>query len=243
MSLADLFKRKSSFLESGFLKSFTDRHSHVLYGVDDGSRSLEESLSILSVMEKGGVRDLWCTPHIMEDYPNTTEDLKARFAQLCDNYHGTIRLHLAAEYMIDSLFFERFHQRDLLTYEDDFILMETSTWNPPSNIYAIFKDVVAAGYSPVFAHPERYRYLEGPAYERLFNMGVKFQLNLPSLLGYYGETARSKAMWLLEKDMYFYAGFDCHRQLPLVEQYESGRLPNKLFDVLKDAFGTEVKEG
>ena len=211
MAIFSFFNRRYSLLSGGVLKGMTDRHSHILFGVDDGIRTLEDSLRVLALEEAAGVTDLWCTPHIMEDVPNTTEGLKARFAELQAAYTGGIRLHLAAEYMLDTLFEERFKAGDLMTMENDTVLIETSTWNPPPELTGTLREVQKAGYRPLFAHPERYRYLTEPAYERLHKMGIHFQMNLGSIIGYYGETAQKKAQWLLEKGWYSDFGSDCHR--------------------------------
>ena len=85
-----------------------DHHSHILPGVDDGVETMDEALRILATYEAMGIKELWLTPHIMEDIPNTPEKLKTRFAQLQAAYKGNIALHLAAEYMIDN------HLRKLL---------------------------------------------------------------------------------------------------------------------------------
>ena len=85
-----------------------DHHSHILPEVDDGVETMDEALRILATYEELGIKELWLTPHIMEDIPNTPEKLKARFAQLQAAYKGNIALHLAAEYMIDN------HLRKLL---------------------------------------------------------------------------------------------------------------------------------
>ena len=92
---------------SSQLSRFSDCHSHILPGVDDGVKTMEVALQVLQRYEQYGIAEVWCTPHVMEDIPNTTEQLKARFAELQDAYHGPVRLHLAAEYMMDELFEER----------------------------------------------------------------------------------------------------------------------------------------
>lgn len=212
-------KRKYSLISGDVLKGRTDRHSHILHGVDDGIPTLEASLEVLSFQESLGITDVWCTPHIMEDTPNTTEGLRQCFAELKEAYKGGINLHLAAEYMLDNLYEERFAARDFLTMEDDTVLVETSTWNPPPGLYDIFRDLQKAGYRPLFAHPERYRYLSENGYESLHKMGIHFQLNIASLVGYYGETARKKALFLLEKGWYSDIGSDCHRLKNIQEQY------------------------
>lgn len=219
MGFFDFMKRKQSLLQSGVLQGATDRHSHILYGVDDGAKTLEDALAVLAYDEEIGISEVWCTPHIMEDVPNTTEALKQRFAELQAAYTGPIKLHLAAEYMLDTLFEERFNAGDLLTMEDDTILVETSTWNPPADMTGTLRKIQKAGYRPLLAHPERYRYLTDAGYERLHKMGIHFQLNLGSLVGYYGETAMRKAHELLEKGWYSEIGSDCHRLATIREQY------------------------
>lgn len=229
----DLFKSKYSLLSGDVLKGMTDHHSHILFGVDDGLKTLEDSLQVLEFMEKEGVAELWCTPHIMEDKPNTTEQLKTRFEELQNAYHGSIRLNLAAEYMLDTIFEERFSSKDLLLMKDNTVLVETSTWNPPPSLYETLRNILSAGYRPLLAHPERYRYLSEPSYERLHKMGVHFQLNLASLIGYYGETAMRKAHWILENGWYSSVGTDCHRFKILQEQLDRAVLKKETLEFIK----------
>ena len=218
MGIFDIFRKRHSIVSSSLLKGGEDRHCHALFGVDDGVKTLEEALNVLEYDEKLGLTDVWCTPHVMEDLPNTTEELRQRFAELQQAYDGPLRLHLAAEYMLDNLFEERLKAGDLLTMED-IILVETSTWNPPTNFYWILKEIMKAGYHPLLAHPERYRYLEDKDYVMLNGMGVRFQLNLGSLTGYYGPTAQKKAKMILKNGWYSHYGSDCHRLSTIKEQY------------------------
>ena len=100
------------------------------------------------------------------------------------------------------------------------LLVETSTIAPPVNMYDTFREILSAGYRPLLAHPERYRYLNEASYERLIRQGVFFQLNLPSLVGFYGQTAKDKAEWMLSKGFYTQVGSDCHRLSMINEIYE-----------------------
>ena len=211
MGLFDFLHKKISFAGSGLLQGFKDYHSHILFGVDDGVKTLEESLEILSYAESNGVSDMWCTPHIMEEIKTPTLFLQERFAQLKESYKGNISLHLAAEYMLDTEFERRLENRNLLPLYDDVILVETSVTIPPYNFIEILHDIMSKGYRPMLAHPERSRYLTMTDYERLDSMGVHFQLNLPSIVGYYGDTAQKKATQMLKNGWYKVAGSDCHR--------------------------------
>ncbi len=221
MGIFNIFgAKKHSLCSAEVLRGTADSHSHILFGVDDGVRTIEESLSVLKYEEDLGVTDVWCTPHVMEDTANSVDTLKARFGQLKEAYQGPVRLHLAAEYMLDTVFEQRFRDRDLLTMDNDTLLVETSTWTPPVGLYDTFREIQTAGYRPLFAHPERYRYLNEPSYERLRKLGIHFQLNLPSLVGFYGETAMRKAEWLLSHGFYTEVGSDCHRLRLIKEQFE-----------------------
>ena len=211
MGLFDFLHKKISFAGSGLLQGFKDHHSHILFGVDDGVKTLEESLEILSYAESNGVSQIWCTPHIMEEIKTPTLFLQERFAQLKESYKGNISLHLAAEYMLDTEFERRLENRNLLPLYDDVILVETSVTIPPYNFIEILHDIMSKGYRPMLAHPERSRYLTMTDYERLDSMGVHFQLNLPSIVGYYGDTAQKKATQMLKNGWYKVAGSDCHR--------------------------------
>lgn len=227
MSILDLILPKRSLQDSKVLQGRTDRHSHILPGVDDGIVTLDDALAVLAYEESLGITDVWCTPHIMEDVANTTDALRQRFAELQAAYTGGITLHLAAEYMLDNLFAERFEARDLLMMDDDTILVETSTWNPPPGFETMLQDILSAGFRPLLAHPERYRYLDESAYGRLYAMGVRFQMNIGSITGYYGQTAQKKARYLLAKGWYTHIGTDCHRLKTLQDQMTRKALTKK----------------
>ena len=232
MGLLDFLCPKQSIAESGVLKGSTDCHSHILYGVDDGIKTSEDSLAVLAYEESLGVKEVWCTPHIMEDLPNTTESLKARFEEFCNLYKGPIKLHLAAEYMLDTVFEQRLNERDLLTMEDDTLLVEVSVMAEPYDLVGMLNEIMSAGYHPLLAHPERYRYLTEKDYDRLHELGVKFQLNLASVTGYYGPAAQNKASYILDKGWYSAKGSDCHRLRSIKDQYTRKELKKKTIQQL-----------
>lgn len=208
------FKKKTeSIKESGLLSGITDWHSHVLPGVDDGFKTMEESLELLRHFDSIGVKTLWLTPHIMEDYPNTTDKLKARYEELCKAWDGNVQLKLASENMLDTLFEERLKQKDLLPIgkNADHLLVETSYFSPPMGMDGIIDSIMSAGYYPLLAHPERYTYMNEKDYLRLKGKGVKMQVNYVSIVGGYGETSRKKAIWLLENGLVDVMGSDVHR--------------------------------
>lgn len=209
----NIFCNKSSFAESGFLQGYTDWHCHLLPGIDDGVQTMDETLQILTSYEKHGVGEVWFTPHIMEDIPNSTTDLREKFQELQAIYKGSVKLHLAAENMLDNLFEERLAANDLLPLGKDgqHLLVETSYFNPPLGLNDILLRIKSKGYFPVLAHPERYVYMKDSDYRQLKSLGIKFQLNLPGLTGFYGPEVKKKAEWILKNGFYDLTGSDTHR--------------------------------
>lgn len=205
------FTKKQTLLEAGVLRGWTDWHCHILPGVDDGIPTLEDSLAALRWYEAQGVAEVWLTPHVMEDIPNTPAQLRARFAELQAAYNGPITLHLAAEHMLDPLFEERLEAGELLPMGEE-LLVETSYFNPPLDLDGLLNAIRKKGFQPLLAHPERYVYMDRRDYARLQDeLGVAFQLNLPSLAGAYGPEVRKKAERLLAEGRYCRTGSDLHR--------------------------------
>ncbi len=192
---------------------FTDWHSHILPGVDDGIRTIEDSLLVLDIYDKLGVKKVWLTPHIMEDYPNSPAELREIFVKLKQAWKGDVELHLAAENMLDNLFEQRLESGDLLPIGDEgrHLLVETSYYTPPYGMDELLEKIKAKGFYPLLAHPERYRYMEETDYKKLKERGVLFQMNFASLTGGYGETARKKAEWLMSEGMVDVVGSDLHK--------------------------------
>ena len=248
------FTKYYSILDSGFLSGGTDWHCHILPGVDDGIRTMESALEVLDYYKETGIREVWLTPHIMEDVPNTPAELRTRFAEFQAAYAAhcaeanasadadstaeagatPIRLHLAAENMVDTLFDRRFAAGEFLTMvhqvlnpaadpvqgniipgpDGDMLLVETSYFSPPMAFDDTLDDIRLHGLHPLLAHPERYVYMSQRDYARLKSRGVLFQLNLMSLVGMYGDDAARKASRLLQDGLYDYAGSDLHRLAP-----------------------------
>lgn len=213
------FNTKKTLIDTGILQGATDWHSHILPGVDDGISNMKDSLEVLRYYEQIGIQTVWLTPHIMEDIPNATDDLRDRFDDLCCAYDGPIQLHLAAENMLDNLFDARLAANDVLPIgpNGDHLLVETSYFQPPMNLYKTLKQIQEAGYQPILAHPERYVYMDESDYNYLAEHRVKLQLNLMSLAGGYGTVALEKAKSLLSKGYYSFWGSDLHRLAPFAE--------------------------
>lgn len=216
------FKSKISVKDSGLFLDFTDWHSHILPGVDDGIGKMEDAIEVLKTYDELGIKKVWLTPHIMEDYPNETQRLRERYEELKKEWKGKAELALASENMLDTLFEERLEANDLLPIGDEgnHLLVETSYFTPPYGMDDMLSNIKKKGYHVILAHPERYRYMEEKDYIKLKENDVLFQMNLLSLVGAYGETARKKAEWLLKKGYINYLGTDIHRLVGLLSHMD-----------------------
>lgn len=212
--------KKVIIKDSEFFNGYTETHCHLLPGVDDGVQTAEESLAILERLAQQGVNDVWLTPHVMEDYPNTKASLLAKFEEFKQLHSANPHLqkqtlHLAAEYMLDAEFDKILASGELLMHRDNQLLVETSYFNAPYNLDQLLDKIKQKGIYPLLAHPERYVYMQMKDYEALKARDIRFQLNLPSLLGRYGEDAQKKAEKMLAKGWYDTVGTDLHRSSQL----------------------------
>ncbi len=183
--LFSLFKKKAPQLK-------IDLHSHLIPGIDDGSQSMEESLNLLKGMEKLGYEKVITTPHIMADsYKNTPDIINRGLLMLrmeAKKANISLSIEAAAEYYLDDGFIQLLQKGNMLTIsKDEYLLFETSYMAKPINLEEMIFDIGAAGYVPLLAHPERYRYIKEPEkeYGRLKELGVLFQVNLNSFSGHY----------------------------------------------------------
>lgn len=211
------FKKKEIPLVEFFPKDFIDIHSHLLPGIDDGSKNLDNSIDLISKMSSYGIKNFITTPHVLGDvYPNSSEIIKSKLeevrVELIKRNITDITINAAAEYMMDEQFSVRLEENDILTLKDNFILVEMSYFNAPLNLFDILFEIQLKGYKPVLAHPERYSFYHNDfkSYYKLKNAGCLFQLNLLSLTEQYGKGVQKIGSQLLKENMYDFVGSDTH---------------------------------
>jgi tyrosine-protein phosphatase YwqE len=193
-----------------------DIHSHLLPGIDDGARTFEDTLRLTKALQGFGVSQFITTPHIIQYVWDNTHDQilskKETTVAKLEKNKITIPFSAAAEYLMDDQFVRLFQSGELLTLKDNYVLVEMSYINAPIQLYSILFDLQVAGYIPVLAHPERYLFYHNNfrEYEKLKRAGCLFQLNLLSVVGYYGAEITKIAEQLLSKGMYTYVGSDVH---------------------------------
>lgn len=216
-----------------------DIHSHLLWGIDDGARTFEDTLRLTKALQSFGISQLITTPHIIEhvwdNYPEQIQAKKDETIVELRNNQINIPFRAAAEYMMDEHFVQLFQNGKLLTLKDNYVLVEMSYINPPIQLYTILFDLQVAGYIPVLAHPERYLFYhhDFEEYQKLKKAGCRFQLNLLSVVGYYGEGIARIAEKLLQNGMYDFVGSDVHHDNHIAAFEQKVKL--KDWKVLKEA--------
>jgi protein-tyrosine phosphatase len=193
-----------------------DMHSHLIPGIDDGSRSMEESIVLIRRLADMGFKKLVTTPHIMQDVFKNTPDIILtgldNVRKAVKNAGIPIQIDAAAEYLLDDGFMEKFEAGNLLTFGNKFLLTEMSYISPPMNLKEILFELQTAGYKVILAHPERYNYWhkDFDKYQEMAERNVYLQLNTISLSGYYGEDVKKMAEKLVDEKMYSFIGTDMH---------------------------------
>jgi len=197
-----------------------DIHTHILYGIDDGAKSLDESLKILEKAFQNGVRDIVLTPHYIKDSRFSTDnkekkELLAKIQNELNKREIFINLYLGNEVYIDLDIVNLLDKNEIHTINGSkYILMEL----PLNNEFLLLDEVLyvlkKANLIPIIAHPERYlAYYEN--YEffcDLIKKGCLFQANIGSLYGFYGKKSKKMLKGLLKRDMIHFFGSDIHSE-------------------------------
>lgn len=210
------FSRKLFLVD--YLQGYVDIHNHIIPGLDDGAKTIEDSLELIQRFQEFGVNRFICTPHIMHNYyDNTPRTIKKSFDKLKksiskDKRFETVNLDYAAEHLIDNHFENNLEKGEVLPLNEQHILIEMSYLQSSINFDESVQKIKEKGYFPVLAHPERYQYLamEYGKYSYYKSNDVKFQLNLLSLGNYYGKSIKKNALRLLDDQMYDFIASDVH---------------------------------
>jgi len=197
-----------------------DIHSHLLYGVDDGAKSLEESVSIIKHMGEVGYTDIIITPHyICDSHYNSP---KSQNLLLLDNLRSAlkaegvnVRIYLGNEIYMDERI-DEFLEDGLISSLNGsrFLLIELPMNGEFEGYIDEFEHLISLGYKVILAHPERYL-----AFQKDFNkvyeleeIGVYFQSNLESILGSYGKGAKRMIKRLLKEKKISFLASDIHHE-------------------------------
>lgn len=200
------------------MSGWVDLHCHYVPAVDDGVRTLDESVTLLKGLAALGYRKVVATPHIRTaQFDNRKAGLTAAFADLGESLadeDGLPDRGLAAEHYCDDVFYRLFQEGEALPYPGGkaaLVEFHYDVW--PQRVEGVFWEMQRAGVVPVLAHPERYAGLRRRTdpLDPLLDVGVVCLLDLMSLVGRYGRSAKATAERMLEEGVYEAACSDSHR--------------------------------
>ncbi|MFD2557042.1 tyrosine-protein phosphatase [Sphingobacterium tabacisoli] len=195
-----------------------DMHNHVLPGIDDGAKTVADSLVLIQGLKDLGIDRCIATPHVISGvYDNTVDDIAealGRLKQELTSKNMEFSIGHSAEYMLDEGFLNILDHNRLCALPNNYVLIEMS-YLAESNMLmeAIFR-LQSEGYFPILAHPERYNYYHQDfnQYKIIKEMGALLQLNVLAISGYYGNQVKLTAARLIKEGMYDFVGTDMHHE-------------------------------
>lgn len=221
------------------VNNMRDIHSHIMYGIDDGASTKEESLSILKKASDDGVTDIVLTPHYInkskyncnnKNKQKILNELKKELKK--DNID--INLYLGNEVMIDRDIIKLIKKDEVATInKSKYILVEFPMNSEEKDSINIMFELIRKGYLPILAHPERYSYVRKhpEKIDKYIEMGVLLQGNYLSLFGKYGKEAKKFLKKLLKQRKITILASDIHKER---NKYRIKRLKRKLMWLIRD---------
>ena len=191
-----------------------DFHSHILPGIDDGSRSIEQTIRMLKEAKEAGFTKIISTSHYIEGYYESDEAERTELLNEVQKNISGIELYLGNEIYITNNMINLIQNKKASTINNSkYVLFEFPLSAKSMNDKEVVYRLIENGFVPVIAHPERYSYVQdNPEYiEELAEMGALFQANYGSIIGMYGKKAEKTLKKLLKNDLIRFFGSDSHR--------------------------------
>lgn len=230
-------KGKSDILTDGII----DLHTHLMPGIDDGARDIQEFIEMAEQAVHGGTKMLVLTPHTNLGV-STELNLKQgidiiRFLKdVLKEYRIPLELLPGAEIMADRHLAEKMRSGNFMTLNHtQYCLIEFEFDESPVIMEKILDDVTACGFVPVVAHPERYFGIQKNInwIEKWYQKGWIFQINKGSITGAFGDSEEICAHKILERRMASIIASDAHNT------FERNPDMNKLYRYIKEVYGLE----
>lgn len=195
-----------------------DLHCHILPSIDDGSKTIKESLEILRHAAEAGITDAVLTPHYIRDSKYNCDN--ARKAELLAELKAAaaaaeipINLYLGNEIYIDHDLLNLLGSGEVSTLANSrYLLVELPVLTEDQAAGDTLFKLITSGFTPIIAHPERYQYVQkNPAYVDTFiEIGCLFQGDYQSLLGKYGRAAKKSLEKLIKAGKITFLASDTH---------------------------------
>ena len=217
-----------------------DIHSHIIYDVDDGSRTIENSLEMLRLAAEAGTTDIVASPHSNSEYVFQPEVNRERIAKMQAQAPAGLRIHSGCDFHLS---FENVEDafRDPRKYTINglnHLLVEFPDSNLIPNIEEIFERMMGIGIFPVITHPER-NWLIQQKFETLegwVRAGALVQVTGGSLTGRFGKPAQKFAVQIIEAGICHFIASDAHDTRDRHPQLKSA------FELVSSKWGAECAE-
>ena len=190
----------------------TDIHSHILFNIDDGSKSIEESLNMLNKLSFLGFNNIICTPHFIEGSNYNANNAKKEKIINMLREKTNVNLFLGNEIFINKKIDEYIKDGYIMPINNKYLLIEFPMHNAIKDDLDIFYELQIKGYTIILAHPERYTFFQDD-YKKInkyHERGILFQCNYGSINGMYGHKAEKLLKYLLKKGWVDFLGTDIH---------------------------------
>lgn len=194
-----------------------DIHSHILCGIDDGSKTIDESISLLEEAKKYGFTDIILTPHYMENcYTSSCSQVNEKLNEVKDKSKKIgINLYQGNEIYVTENIVKLINKKECISLnKSKYVLFELPMRDFPINLDTIIYLLLENNFIPIIAHPERYKYVqENPnILIDYIEKGVLFQSNFGSVAGIYGNEVKKTIKKLLTHDMVHFLSSDVHKE-------------------------------
>lgn len=200
------------------MEEIADIHNHILFDVDDGSKTFEQSQNMLDMAYNEGIRTIILTPHHNPyRWHNTITELRAKYKILreyCMDNYPKLDLYLGNEIYYGEDTLEELNNKKILTMADSrYVLVEFS----PSAEYRYIKhavmDIQQSGYYPIVAHVERYECLLSKSgyIDELKELGAFIQVNASAIMGERNRIEKKFTNKLLKHENVDFVATDAHR--------------------------------
>lgn len=200
-----------------------DFHSHILPNIDDGSRSMEESINLIREATEAGFAGIISTSHYLQDYYECDEQERIKLLEDIDDEASKLsnnigmqmpKLYLGSEIYITTDMINLLEEKKASTINNTkYVLFELPMNSRPLFVKDVVYKLIEDGYRPIIAHPERYSYVKEDIgfVKELKNMGALFQSNYGSIIGMYGNSAKKTVKKLLKENLISFLGSDVHK--------------------------------
>jgi len=194
-----------------------DIHSHILPGIDDGSKSMEDTMKMLRLTEEDGVETIVATPHFYRGYYERSYkdvlELVNNVRHSASEENIAVNIVSAQEVFLDRHTVENFKSGKIGCVEGtNYMLVELPMVNVPKNALDIIYELEIRGVHPILAHPERYTYIiDTPSkINEFINEKCLLQINTGSILGIFGKKVKKTAEFLISSGVCSFIASDSH---------------------------------